>query len=106
MKESTCSGKRPVCVGDIKFDKDRVAWNGGAQPGMISGIEWLPIVIIIIAIITIIIVIIIIIICYRPQKLKRLPSTPGNETLQMSTSAQTQMKREVLFKWKSAVRGG
>ena len=54
MKESTCSGKRPVCVGDIKFDKDRVAWNGGAQPGMISGIEWLPIVIIIIAIIIII----------------------------------------------------
>ena len=30
--------------------------------------------------------------CHRPQKLKRLPSTPGNETLQMSTSAQTQMK--------------
>ena len=85
MKESTCSGKRPVCVGDIKFDKDRVAWNGGAQPGMISGIEWLPIVIIIIAII------IIIIICHRPQKLKRLPSTPGNETLQMSTSAQTNL---------------
>ena len=53
MKESTCSGKRPVCVGDIKskssvfvgdikFDKDRVARNGGAQLGMILSIDRLP----------------------------------------------------------------